>query len=191
MFGGESRFRRVPLEVCSRPTRSAPLDPPFIPISPVKIQVYADSVPLGGVLSDPVTHEIDDAGAYVFQPGRISSDADTVVRTFFGGGRRLGRPARSGIPSGCAADVRDEYVSFEGAERDYGVVVRGDLRHPEELTVDRGATAALRAAWRARPGGCVGAATLRMSCHRRGGAGAPAHLVDIAQQQPGEPRLAG
>jgi N-methylhydantoinase B len=42
-------------------------------------------------------------------------------------------------------DVRDEYVTFDGAARDYGVVVTGDLRHPEQITVDPAATDALRA----------------------------------------------
>ena len=41
-------------------------------------------------------------------------------------------------------DVLDEYVSIEGARRDYGVVISGSL---EELTVvvDHEATQALRA----------------------------------------------
>ena len=44
-------------------------------------------------------------------------------------------------------DVLDEYVSVAGAERDYGVVLRGSL---DELTlsVDEEATAALRASRR-------------------------------------------
>ena len=47
-------------------------------------------------------------------------------------------------------DVRDEYVSIEGARHDYGVVIRGDPeRHPEQLEIDHGATAALRNAMRA------------------------------------------
>ena len=41
-------------------------------------------------------------------------------------------------------DVLDEYVSIEGAERDYGVVITGSL---EDLTlaIDEEATAKLRA----------------------------------------------
>ena len=78
--------------------------------------------PLGGVL-DPVTHEIDADGEYVFQPGRIPSEANTVVRTFFGGGGGWGDPLERDPESVCR-DVRNEYVTFEGAARDYGVVVR-------------------------------------------------------------------
>ena len=43
------------------------------------------------------------------------------------------------------ADVRDEYVSIEGAARDYGVVVVGNpATDPEGLRIDEAATAALR-----------------------------------------------
>lgn len=42
-------------------------------------------------------------------------------------------------------DVRNEYVSIEGARRDYGVVIRGDPhRDPENLVVDMEATRKLR-----------------------------------------------
>jgi N-methylhydantoinase B len=120
----------------------AQLDPPFIPMS-LSSPVYAESVPLGGVL-DPVTHEVDADGEYVFQPGRIPSEADTVVRTFFGGAGGWG-DALERDPDQVCDDVRNEYVTFDGAARDYGVVVRGDLRHPEQIHVDAEATAALRA----------------------------------------------
>jgi N-methylhydantoinase B len=43
-------------------------------------------------------------------------------------------------------DVRDGYVSIEGAARDYGVVVQGNPEHdPEGLTIDVAATKQLRA----------------------------------------------
>jgi N-methylhydantoinase B len=43
-------------------------------------------------------------------------------------------------------DVRDGYVTVEGAERDYGVVVRGDPEEdPEGLVLDLEATKRLRA----------------------------------------------
>jgi N-methylhydantoinase B len=42
-------------------------------------------------------------------------------------------------------DVRDGYVSVEGAARDYGVVVSGDPHwNPEEIAVDEVETARLR-----------------------------------------------
>jgi N-methylhydantoinase B len=103
---------------------------------------YAQSVPLGGVL-DPVTHQISAEGEYVFLPGRIPASENTVVRTFFGGGSGWGDPLDRD-PEMVRRDVRDEYVTFEGAARDFGVVVRGDLRHPEKISIDVSATAALR-----------------------------------------------
>jgi N-methylhydantoinase B len=126
------------------------LDPPFIPMS-LSSPLYAEAVPLGGVL-DPVTHEVAADGEYVFQPGRIPSEANTVVRTFFGGGGGWGDPLERD-PDQVRQDVRDGYVTFEGAARDYGVVVRGDLRHPEQISVDADATAALRAEQREARGG--------------------------------------
>jgi N-methylhydantoinase B len=49
-------------------------------------------------------------------------------------------------PERVVRDVRDGYVTVEGAVRDYGVVVLGDPdADPEHLTVDLAATDALRA----------------------------------------------
>ena len=46
-------------------------------------------------------------------------------------------------------DVRDGYVTIEGAARDYGVVVLGDPEHdPEGLALDLDATERLRASMR-------------------------------------------
>ena len=41
-------------------------------------------------------------------------------------------------------DVRDEYVSVEGAKRDYGVVIDGSVEKPETLKVNREETRQLR-----------------------------------------------
>jgi N-methylhydantoinase B len=49
-------------------------------------------------------------------------------------------------PARVLRDVRDEYVSIEGARRDYGVVVVGDpVNDPEGLRIDTDATRKLRA----------------------------------------------
>ena len=49
-------------------------------------------------------------------------------------------------PERVKRDVRDEYVSVEGAFRDYGVVVTGDpINDPENLKIDLAATAKRRA----------------------------------------------
>ena len=68
----------------------------------------------------------------------------------YGGGGGWGDPlerARQAVLD----DVLDEYVSVEGARRDYGVVLTGSL---EELTleIDEAATEARRADMRAAPG---------------------------------------
>ena len=66
----------------------------------------------------------------------------------YGGGGGWGDPLERD-PQKVLEDVLDEYVSIEGARRDYGVVLRGSL---EDLTleVDWEATAALRAELRSK-----------------------------------------
>jgi len=76
-------------------------------------------------------------------------DAGSALRFQTGGGGGWGDPLDRD-PEMVLRDVRDEYVSIEGARRDYGVVIRGDAeRHPEQLEIDHGATAALRNAMHA------------------------------------------
>jgi N-methylhydantoinase B len=64
----------------------------------------------------------------------------------YGGGGGWGNPLDRD-PQAVLDDVLDEYVSVEGAERDYGVVLTGSL---EDLTlsIDEEATATLRASRR-------------------------------------------
>jgi N-methylhydantoinase B len=65
----------------------------------------------------------------------------------FGGGGGWGDPlARD--PQAVLEDVWDEYVSVEGARRDYGVVITGSLADMD-LALDLGATNQLRAELRA------------------------------------------
>jgi N-methylhydantoinase B len=61
----------------------------------------------------------------------------------YGGGGGWGDPLDRD-PQAVLDDVLDEYVSVEGARRDYGVVLTGSL---DDLTlaIDDDATAALRA----------------------------------------------
>ena len=67
-----------------------------------------------------------------------------------GGGGGWGDPL-SRDPAAVLADVRNEYVSFEGAEKDYGVII-----DPASLTVDEAATRALRAERRGESGKRLG-----------------------------------
>jgi N-methylhydantoinase B len=61
------------------------------------------------------------------------------VRFQIGGGGGWGDPLERD-PQAVREDVLDEYVSLEGAARDYGVILE-----PETLAVDEEATAELRA----------------------------------------------
>ncbi|NMO03240.1 hydantoinase B/oxoprolinase family protein [Gordonia sp. TBRC 11910] len=108
--------------------------------------VYAASEPVAGVL-DEQTKALDPVnGTYhYFASQRVWNTApNTVLRCLTNGGGGWGDPfARD--PQAVLRDVRNEYVSLAGAQRDYGVVVVGDPhRDPEGLRIDDAATAALR-----------------------------------------------
>lgn len=77
----------------------------------------------------------------------VPHDAGERIVYEFGGGGGWGDPLERD-PQAVLDDVLDEYVSVEGAARDYGVVLTGSL---EDLTlaVDDSATEALRAERRA------------------------------------------
>jgi N-methylhydantoinase B len=113
--------------------------------------VYRSATPIAGLLDD-TTGEVADpctGTGTTYLPGnqRTPRAAGAVVRQMTCGGGGWGDPfARD--PERVRVDVRDEYVTVDGAARDYGVVVVGDLRFPERLTVDAAATRALRASHR-------------------------------------------
>jgi N-methylhydantoinase B len=109
-------------------------------------EVYATSQPIAGVL-DPETKVRDPKGEYhYFASTQIwRTQPRTIFRYQTGGGGGWGDPL-SREPERVLRDVRDEYVSIEGAYRDYGVVVEGNpITHPEQLTIDHEATARRRA----------------------------------------------
>lgn len=93
--------------------------------------------PVAGVV-DPVTNQADRDGEYHYfaDPPIMETEAGTTFRYVTGSGGGWGDPlARD--PDRVKRDVRDEYVTIEGAYRDYGVVVVGDpYRYPERLEVD-------------------------------------------------------
>jgi N-methylhydantoinase B len=67
------------------------------------------------------------------------------LRYLTNGGGGFGDPLERD-PEHVKRDVRDGYVTIEGAARDYGVVVTGDPEDdPENLVVDVQATEQLRA----------------------------------------------
>ena len=68
----------------------------------------------------------------------------TIFRYLTNGGGGFGAPLDR-EPERVMTDVRDGYVTIEGAARDYGVVVVGDPEEdPEGLSVDAEATGRLR-----------------------------------------------
>jgi N-methylhydantoinase B len=73
----------------------------------------------------------------------VPIEASQRIMYDYGGGGGWGDPLDRD-PQSVLDDVLDEYVSVEGAEREYGVVLNGSL---EDLTlgVDEEATGALRA----------------------------------------------
>lgn len=81
---------------------------------------------------------------------RVLHEAGECYEYHYGGGGGWGDPLRR-PPQRVLEDVLDEYVSVEGARRDYGVVLRGSLEE-WTLAIDEGETARLRESLRARRG---------------------------------------
>jgi N-methylhydantoinase B len=106
---------------------------------------YRDATPVAGML-DPETNEPSREGRYLY-PYRVPSwhtATHAVLRYVNNGGGGWGG-AFSRDPELVKRDVRDGYVTVEGAARDYGVAVVGDPENdPEGLVVDEAETARLR-----------------------------------------------
>jgi N-methylhydantoinase B len=116
--------------------------PTFLPLD-MSGPMYADSQPLMGVL-DPESNELNPDGAYHFLLDPTPASAGSIIRFVCNGAGGWGNPLERD-PAMVLTDVRDEYVSIEGAARDYGVVVVGDpVQDPEGLRIDEEATARLR-----------------------------------------------
>jgi N-methylhydantoinase B len=112
---------------------------------------YRSATPVAGFL-DPETNAPSRAGAYHY-PFRVPSwhvPAMSVLRYLNNGGGGYGDPLER-EPERVKRDVRDGYVTIEGAARDYGVVIVGDPdEDPENLRIDGAATERLRESRRRR-----------------------------------------
>jgi len=99
---------------------------------------------------DPETNAPSRDGEYQYPFSNANvSTQQSVLRYITNGAGGWGDPFDR-EPERVRIDVRDEYVSIEGAARLYGVVVTGDPREdPEGVAVDEEATSALRAKLRA------------------------------------------
>ncbi|MFF5987102.1 hydantoinase B/oxoprolinase family protein [Prauserella flavalba] len=114
-------------------------------------EVYAEATPVAGMLN-PDTKCIDPDGKYFYFASTPvwHTKPHAVFRYLTNGGGGWGDPTERD-PERVKKDVRDEYVTIEGAYRDYGVVITGDpLTDPEGLQVDEAATRKRRAEMAAR-----------------------------------------
>jgi N-methylhydantoinase B len=96
---------------------------------------------------DPATHapSADGEFAYYGREDVWRRPAGTMWRYITNAGGGWGNPIERD-PERVKRDVRDGYVTIEGALRDYGVVITGDPeRHPEQLVLDAEATRRARA----------------------------------------------
>jgi N-methylhydantoinase B len=111
----------------------------------VEPEAYASARALAGVV-DPSTNVLDPEGEHVypFPPAGHTTPPGAILRYVNAGGGGWGDPLQRD-PEVVKRDVRDGYVSIEGAARDYGVVVTGDPdEDPEGLVLDLEATERLR-----------------------------------------------
>jgi N-methylhydantoinase B len=100
--------------------------------------------PIGGFF-DKETHLLDyEKGDWISPLRALDIKRNSIVRIVVNSGGGYGDPLERD-PERVKRDVRDEYVSIEGAKRDYGVVILGKpLEDPENLTIDVEATKKLR-----------------------------------------------
>ena len=105
---------------------------------------FSASTPWAGVL-DPVTKAPSRSGEYQYPfDSAKTSGANSVLRYICNGAGGWGDPLER-EPDRVRVDVRDEYVTIDGAARLYGVVIVGDPHEdPEGVRVDVEATRALR-----------------------------------------------
>jgi N-methylhydantoinase B len=125
------------------------MDPFHLPVeagrSPADFYRSENIHPLAGTY-DPRTGDATGPGEgqWVFGLGQVDADPGTLFRVVTPSGGGFGDPFERD-PAAVLKDVRDGFVSVEGAEVDYGVVLVGDAtRDPQGLRVDEAATAARR-----------------------------------------------
>ncbi|WP_031468461.1 hydantoinase B/oxoprolinase family protein [Sciscionella sediminilitoris] len=110
-------------------------------------EVYAGSTPVAGML-DPVSKTIDEEnGEYCYFASSPvwHTKPNAVFRYLTNGGGGWGDPLRRD-PETVRDDVRDEYLSIQGAYDKYGVVITGHPHSdPEGLVIDTEATRQRRA----------------------------------------------
>lgn len=112
---------------------------------PLHPAIYRESIPVCGML-DPETKTLKPDGEYFYFASTPTwrTGPNTAFRYQTAGGGGWGNPMDRD-PERVLRDVRDEYVSIEGARRNYGVAIMGDpLNDPEGLRIDFEETSRLR-----------------------------------------------
>ena len=128
-----------PAEVAKIRERQAPIG--------TTVEAYRDSTPVAGVL-DVESKAVDPSGQYFYFASEPlwKTQEGGMFRYVTNGAGGWGDPFTRD-PERVRNDVRDGYVSIDGARRDYGVVITGDPENdPEALTIDEQGTNQLRAA---------------------------------------------
>jgi N-methylhydantoinase B len=109
-------------------------------------ETYKDATPVAGVM-DPQTKLQDPENGEFFYFARVpawETGPGAVWRYMTNGAGGWGDPLERDAAD-VLRDVRDGYVSVEGAARDYGVVILGDPEvDPEGLRIDHESTQRLR-----------------------------------------------
>lgn len=107
--------------------------------------VYRVSTPVAGMLNEETKAPDKDGKYFYFAEVPVwRTDPNAIFRYITNGGGGWGDPL-SRDPEKVKKDVRDEYVTIEGAKRDYGVVIEGDpANDPEGLSINYEATRTLR-----------------------------------------------
>src|SRR6185503_19905432 len=101
-----------------------------------RVDEYRAATALAGVV-DPDTNALDPDGVYVypFPPAGHTTPHGTILRYVNAGAGGWGDPLERD-PEAVKRDVRDGYVTVDGAARDYGVVVSGNPdEDPEGLVL--------------------------------------------------------
>lgn len=113
-------------------------------------EVYKDAKRVAGLFNSETNAPDPEGEFHPFSRTPIwHTEAGAVFRYITSGGGGWGE-ALERDPQAVLRDVRDEYVSIDGAVRDYGVVVKGDPQtDPEGLELDLEGTEKLRAERRA------------------------------------------
>lgn len=140
VFGGKAGPTGASWLWEAHPTKDC-VDPDFLP-SALDDPIYEQSLPQIGLFDS--RNRFDPLGKFVYGAEKRQMAAGTTCRTLSQGGGGWGDPLDRD-PERVKTDVRDQYVTIQGAARDYGVVIVGDPNEdPEGLRVDEAATRELR-----------------------------------------------